>query len=305
MIFSNQDIPGMLNSSPEETKQIFGNTRIKYLMSLEDPNETFEWFAKLAGDITVLVTSNYSKELDMAYRDSLQAQVEKMSRIDFLDVKMQESSEAHIFEGDKLIRAKTFYHGLDGFPVSDVQFSRQLEVKAPTIEQAAQLKAKYMAKRVVNNMIERLEFPDSRASNLKVEVSKNDWIEKLLASPLDTSDGGFAETQEQQELAVEGVEINTAKPKIAASLNPGKIVQQKKNNWVYGFKTSPNLKNEDALSKSLSEVAIAAGVEPNAAKIMAADQAKTVSDSLKYTSVPISADKQDIDDMWDALKALD
>ena len=312
MIFSNQDIPGMLNASVEETKQIFGNTRIKYLMTMEDPNETIEWFSKLAGEMSVLVSSGRSKESSISYIDNLQGQVETMSRLNFLDIKGQEASEAHVFEGDKLVRAKTFYHGLPEFKDETIEFIRQLEVKPPTKEQASELRNKYMAKRVIRNMLKNQIAPKSRTSQIdKGMAGGSDWIANLLNT------GTYSPQQEDKEVysnfEIEkadhedkpidsSVSVPTKPPKLNKATQAGKVVQTEKNRWVYGFKTSPNLRSAEALAKSIADVAQQAGVDDKYAEKVATEQSTKISDSLKYTSQPISPEAGDEELFWKATR---
>jgi intracellular multiplication protein IcmO len=308
VIFSNQDIAGMLNSSEEETKQIFANTRIKYLMTMEDPNETLEWFSKLAGELSVLTTSSYEKGNAFSYIDSLQGSVQNVSRINFLDIKEQEASEAHIFEGSKLIRASVFYHGLDKLPQKDFQFSRQLEIDPPTIDEVEELKQKYMAKRVIIEMIKRNQYPPTKKSNLNANPKDSKWIEKLLnieSSTADNKKNVDLDSHDTHTEEQESIQSDTPKSKSTNTLKVGKITQTKANGWVFSFKSVPNLSNEKALAKSLSAIATAAGVSEESANELAAKKAVEINNSLKYTSEPIESKTSDEDALWAALKAFD
>lgn len=111
-IFAGQDLPAFQKASKEEAASIGANTNIKICMKLEDPIETWDFFAKTAGEAYVTkVDSFQTKETSLtnSYLDTKSSSFEKRARVDLLDLKEQTEGEAHIFFKSKIVRARMFY----------------------------------------------------------------------------------------------------------------------------------------------------------------------------------------------------
>jgi len=115
MIFAGQDYPAFKKASPEEAASIVANTTIKICMKLEDPDETFEIFAKAAGESKVTQVGGFQQNIGatLNYTDIGTATIESQARINVRDLKRQGPGEAHILFGDQLARIRTFYTGAD------------------------------------------------------------------------------------------------------------------------------------------------------------------------------------------------
>ena len=112
VVFAGQDLPAFQKASKEEAMSIGANTNIKICMKLEDPLETWEFFAKTAGESYVMHTGGYQSDARSVmshYKDSQSAQLEKRSRVDLLDLKDQRPGEATMFFQSKIVRARMFY----------------------------------------------------------------------------------------------------------------------------------------------------------------------------------------------------
>ncbi len=111
-IFAGQDLPAFQKASKEEALSIGANTNIKIAMKLEDPIETWDFFAKTAGEAYVTKVDSFqtdSASMFNNYMDTRSASAEKRARIDLLDLKDQREGEAHIFFKSKIVRANMFY----------------------------------------------------------------------------------------------------------------------------------------------------------------------------------------------------
>jgi intracellular multiplication protein IcmO len=111
-IFAGQDLPAFQKASKEEAASIGANTNIKVAMKLEDPLETYEFFAKTAGEAYVTKVDAFqtkAESMTNTYLDTRSSSFEKRARIDLLDLKEQREGEAHIFFKSKIVRAKLFY----------------------------------------------------------------------------------------------------------------------------------------------------------------------------------------------------
>lgn len=132
VIFAGQDLPAFQKASKEEAASIGANTNIKVCMKLEDPMETWDFFMKSAGEAHVSVVSGYqsdAKSMTGTYMDSQNAQMEKRSRIDLLDLKEQREGESHIFFKSRIVRAKMFY--ANPRPVRELRLNQFVKVEVP------------------------------------------------------------------------------------------------------------------------------------------------------------------------------
>jgi intracellular multiplication protein IcmO len=131
-IFAGQDLPAFQKASKEEAASIGANCNIKICMKLEDPQETFEYFNKVAGESYTTNVSGFqvdSNSLTMNYMDTRNASVDKRQRIDLLDLKDQRPGEYHIFFKSKIIRAETFYAAPK--PVKKIRLNQFLKIEPP------------------------------------------------------------------------------------------------------------------------------------------------------------------------------
>ena len=132
VIFAGQDLPAFQKVSKEEAASIGANTNIKICMKLEDPQETWEFFSKTAGESFVTQVESYQANtgaVSNAYQDSKSAKVEKRARVDLLDLKEQIEGDMHVFFKSKIIRARAFY--ANPKPVKELRLNQFLKVDSP------------------------------------------------------------------------------------------------------------------------------------------------------------------------------
>src|SRR5579872_1761739 len=132
VIFAGQDLPAFEKASKEEAASIGANTNIKICMKLEDPQSTWEFFQKTAGESYVTKVDSFQTNAQSIlnnYMDSRSASSEKRSRIDLLDLKEQREGEAHIFFKSKIVRARLFFANPP--PVKQFRLNHFLKVEPP------------------------------------------------------------------------------------------------------------------------------------------------------------------------------
>jgi intracellular multiplication protein IcmO len=132
VIFAGQDLPAFQKASKEEAASIGANTNIKICMKLEDPQETWEFFSKTAGESYVTKVDSFQTNAQSIlnnYMDSRSASSEKRARVDLLDLKEQREGEAHIFFKSKIVRARMFYANPP--PVERMRINHFLKVEPP------------------------------------------------------------------------------------------------------------------------------------------------------------------------------
>lgn len=132
-VFAGQDLPAFQKASKEEAASIGANCNIKICMKLEDPQETFEYFNKVAGESYVTNVSGFQMDagsMTMNYMDTRSASVDKRQRIDLLDLKDQRPGEMHIFFKSKIVRAEVFFASPK--PVKKMRLNQFLKIEPPS-----------------------------------------------------------------------------------------------------------------------------------------------------------------------------
>lgn len=113
VIFAGQDLPAFQKASKEEAASICANTNIKICMKLEDPQETWDFFNKTAGETYVSVAKSFNRSGNglgaFNYADSNEASIDKRARLDLMDLKDQKMGEMHVFFKSQIIRAAVFF----------------------------------------------------------------------------------------------------------------------------------------------------------------------------------------------------
>lgn len=101
-------------------------------MKLEDPQETWEFFSKTAGESYVTKVDSFQTNANSVlnnYMDSRSASSEKRARLDLQDLKEQREGEATIFFKSKIIRARMFFANPE--PVERIRLNHFLKVEQP------------------------------------------------------------------------------------------------------------------------------------------------------------------------------
>lgn len=173
VVFAGQDLPAFQKASKEEAASICANTNVKICMKLEDPQETWEFFQKTAGESYVSVARSFNKGADVgnfSYKDSLEATLDKRSRLDLLDLKDQREGEFHIFFRSEIVRASSFYASPP--KVKKLKVNQFMQVDKPA-DQA--MRFLYDLKKIV--------FEASSFEQEKVEDTKLAALFELLNRP--------------------------------------------------------------------------------------------------------------------------
>lgn len=134
VVFAGQDLAGFVRASEQEADMIFGNTRLKVLMALEDPEITWRKFKELAGTMKVAEGAGWEQDVDGmdTYKTNIAASIRDADRLNFQDLKEQREGEGHVFERANIHRVQIFHHGIsDKKLVSNFRINRMLKIKHP------------------------------------------------------------------------------------------------------------------------------------------------------------------------------
>lgn len=110
-IVASQDHGGVSEGDSKGAKQIVANTKIKAIMAMDDPQDTWQLVQTLSGEVEVSTLSGYdSKDSKIGgFSQNTNATIEKRARVDLLDLQSQIEGEFHGFFKGKLIRGQTLY----------------------------------------------------------------------------------------------------------------------------------------------------------------------------------------------------
>lgn len=164
-VFAGQDLPAFQKASKEEAASICANCNIKICMKLEDPQETWEFFNKVAGESYTTNVSGFQMDpgsLTMNYMDTRNASVDKRQRIDLLDLKDQRPGQLHIFFKSKIIRAETFYAAPK--PVKKMRLNQFLKIEPPSEEKLVSMDQRFKRFQQVFS-VPQYAFPETPANH--------------------------------------------------------------------------------------------------------------------------------------------
>lgn len=142
-IFAGQDLPAFQKASKEEAASIGANCNIKICMKLEDPQETWEFFNKVAGETYVTNVQSFQQNpgsLTVDYNDNRTASVDRRARIELLDLRDQTEGQCHIFFRSTIIRANFFYAAPK--PVQRMRLAHLLKIEVPPAHELSALESR-------------------------------------------------------------------------------------------------------------------------------------------------------------------
>lgn len=184
VIFAGQDLPAFQKASKEEAASIGANTNIKICMKLEDPHETWDFFAKTAGEAYVTkVDSFQTKEggVTNTYMDAKSSSFERRARVDLLDLKEQTEGEAHIFFKSTIVRARMFY--ANPTPVKKLKLNQFLKVEPPPDEYLLKLQKQLAEFKVI---LDAQDFDmTSTAPSEEIDLICKTLHESTLTEPIE------------------------------------------------------------------------------------------------------------------------
>lgn len=108
-----QDYAGIKKANEAEAQQIVANAKLKYIMTGDDPNDTKKLIQDLAGEIEEFRSTGLEIGNFMDYKDNKGVSLQKVSRVNMLDIAAQVEGEWHLFWKDRIIRGKVFHAGAE------------------------------------------------------------------------------------------------------------------------------------------------------------------------------------------------
>jgi hypothetical protein len=181
LVFATQDIPAMMRQNDKEARSILGNTSFKMFLRVEELEQT----AKLAisgGEGLKAQIGGWSGQMSTTYNDSMEARVEKTSRISALDLRALEPGEAIVTWHNKFFKVQTFH----AFPEGEYENLAELELRVNHFIAVARPRPEDIVKEAsIPQIAEKLN--DARFAQLveKMAREQRDVIEQAAAQKRD------------------------------------------------------------------------------------------------------------------------
>lgn len=117
MVYASQDIPAMKRLNEKEAASIIANTNTKVYMRTEEADVTGKLAVDSAGKGVRAQVGGFagsSGEVGVSYKDTMDARLDTVDKINFADLKAQSEGEMHITFKDTVVRAQGFYANPEG-----------------------------------------------------------------------------------------------------------------------------------------------------------------------------------------------
>lgn len=203
-VFAGQDLPAFQKASKEEAASIGANCNIKICMKLEDPQETWEFFNKAAGETYVTNVNSFQMNpgsFTMDYQDSRSTSVDRRQRIELLDLKDQREGEAHIFFKSTIIRASMFFANPQ--PTKYLRVNAFLKVNAPPAQELEEL---FTRINKFNSVINNPMHTPAVSPNEDIAILAHAFAESYALKPFERGIAGFVSLLEHELAAHTSIE---------------------------------------------------------------------------------------------------
>lgn len=321
--FSGQDLGGFIRASEEETKMIFGSTRIKILMAIEDINETFEWFRKNAGTMRVAESQGWQEGGELSrYKQNFSATIKEIDKLDFLAVKSQVEGEAFVMESNRTTQVNLFYTALNYKKAENFRFNRMLQVRMPTAEQVKKIKAELEYSLALEYALDNDELPKKSKKDLlnleQIDVTADTkWIYELInksgefdpeadrvAQILNTSPANQNQEKHGDDVAQGNKDVT-----VEQRATPNQAIRQNKqlkmDAYITDYKlTESSLTETSKIESVLNQISIKAGCNPAVAQKYTKETIEKMKKETRYTTINIEPEPEDLNSVYAAIDAL-
>ena len=133
-----QELPGLKARIGESVYSLLGNANLQILMKLQEGSETRQYVERTAGESEVTQQTSYAATDSGGYRDAQHADVRRVSRVDWKDLRGLIEGEAIILFGNRRVHAKLFHAKIN--PRGRLRLNRPVVLGPPAtdaVERAA------------------------------------------------------------------------------------------------------------------------------------------------------------------------
>ena len=126
-----QELPGLKARIGESMYSLLGNANLQILMKLQEGSETRQYVERTAGESEVTQQTSYTATDSGGYRDAQHAEVRRVARVDWKDLRGLIEGEAIVLFGNRRIYAKLFYAKVN--PRGRLRLNRPAVLRAPAV----------------------------------------------------------------------------------------------------------------------------------------------------------------------------
>jgi len=126
-----QELPGLKARIGESVYSLLGNANLQILMKLQEGSETRQYVERTAGESEVTQQTSYTATGSGGYRDAQHAEVRRVSRVDWKDLRGLIEGEAIVLFGNRRVHAKLFYANIN--PRGRLRLNRPLVLGPPAV----------------------------------------------------------------------------------------------------------------------------------------------------------------------------
>jgi intracellular multiplication protein IcmO len=140
IVLAFQDVQGLKRGEvSDEVGSLIANTKFKYCLALEDPDDTFDLFRKAAGQSAVSVIAGHEAKggvLASSWGAQQATRIELRDRIEISELKSFDAGQGVILFKDQLVRSAAFHvpPSHTSSKVVKARINRFLQVPAPAYE---------------------------------------------------------------------------------------------------------------------------------------------------------------------------
>jgi intracellular multiplication protein IcmO len=141
MVAAVQDIQGLKRGeAADEAPSMLANTKVKWVLALEDPEDTYDYIRKAGGEAYYSVLTGYDQNTGGAYQAQGAANIERRNKIELGELKKLQAGEGMLIFKDAVIPASSFYIPDDHKKTSKLsaRINRFLQVERPEFSRLPQ-----------------------------------------------------------------------------------------------------------------------------------------------------------------------
>jgi len=124
----------------ESVYSLLGNANLQILMKLQEGSETRQYVERTAGESEVTQQTSYTATDNGSYRDAQHAEVRRVSRVDWKDLRGLIEGEAIVLFGNRRVHAKLFYAKID--PRGRLRLNRPVVLRPPATDSIERVAAR-------------------------------------------------------------------------------------------------------------------------------------------------------------------
>lgn len=187
-IVASQDYGGIKKADETGAKQIIANTKIKFFLKNEDPDDTLELIKKILGEAQVLESAGWERT-NGEYLQSKNLSYKQVQRIHARDLQEQTEGEFHATLNGELVRGNSFYVDPPIKDDDELRIRIMLGVLRPEPQDLQQcLEGKKNAEEVISKLLNKEELnillPENKQklfSGIASNIKKYDGYQKIVS----------------------------------------------------------------------------------------------------------------------------